>query len=272
MPRKKKIDVPEEELQQLDNNEISANELAEKYSTTRNYFDNIKHNRKLKTSFQLNLADQSMSQNGGLENSGLQQNQPNPDQMLQQNQSAPIMIDYHGAVKGLYQGCDAIFKLIAVMSRGQIEYTNVSDEKLEQLTTITQNDHMIQKVSTMGGISSVITIGAILGTFGGQFKMKKKIKHNENDDKCKCEKCEKVRDILEKNLKESKDAEIVQIKEVDPKEIEKGNIEKVAQKIESVLHEEPARDLNGLIIEKNIPKNISEDQVIAQNTGVKNAN
>lgn len=272
MAKKPSIELPEEELTQLDNNEVSAKDLGEKYEKPRSYFDNLKHRRKLKTSFKLNVADQNIKNTDNANAPQLEQNSP----QLEHAQPAPI--DYKGAVKGLYKGADSIFKLIAVMSRGQVEYTNVEDHKLDELAEITYNDHAVQKLATMGGISTVVTVGAILGTFGGQFKLKEKVKHDENLAKineCKCAKCEKVRKIFEKHAsEEAKDIkEIVKVEKVEtPKEAELGKIETSFNKIENALSEKPQVDkLTGMIIEKNIPKTtLTESQVIAQNSeGVK---
>jgi hypothetical protein len=269
MPRKPSIELPEEELTQLDNNEVSAKELGEKYEKPRSYFDNLKHKRKLKTSFKLNTADQNIQHTDNTK----QQPELNQEMQLEHNIQPPI--DYKGAVKGLYKGADSIFKLVAVMSKGQVEYTNVEDQKLDELAEITYNDHAVQKLATMGGVSTIVTVGAILGTFGGQFKIKKKIKHDENLAKineCKCDKCEKVRKIFEKAQKEEDIKEVVNVKQVEtPKDKEIGKIEDSFNKIESALTEKPVVDRNGMIIEKNIPKTVlTESQVIEQNKGAVN--
>lgn len=260
MPRKKSLDIPEEELTQLDNNEIGAKELSEKYNKPRGYFDNLKHTRKLKTSFTLKESDQALENND---------NQPKPN-TSDLAKSEIQMIDYRYAVKGFYKGMDSVLKLGSVLSRGVMEYETLPEEKIQALTDITFNDPMVQKVSTLGGVSTIVTIGAILGTFAPQIKIKKSIKHDSKSDSCKCKKCEKERKMFEEYDKDLKDVkEVVQVKEIT-KDDDNKQLDKLAFKIEDVLKEKPITTSSGLIIEKNIPKNITEDQVIKQNAGVNN--
>lgn len=267
MGRKAKVNVPEEELKALDNNEVTPKDLGEKYEQPRSYFDNIKHRRKLQTSFSLKTADASMS------NDQMKQQTPElaQDQTAQGTLGAP-QINYHTAVKGLYKGADSIFKLVAVMSKGQLEYTSVSDQQLEDLATVTENDAMIQKVATMGGVSTIVTVGSILGTFGGQFKVKKKIKHDAKNPLCKCDRCEKLRSVFDKDnaeplpedLKNEEITEITNVKPVIPEVEEKANNEKMASEIKEAFADKKTNSA-GMIIEKNHKPNISESEVLKRN-------
>lgn len=260
MGRKPKVEVPEEELQALDNNELDAKSLGEKYEQPRSYFDNLKHKRKLKTSFALKTADPN-----------IQNNAPQTE-----NQQAPQLdhqvappIDYHMAVKGLYKGADSIFKLVSVMSRGQVEYINCTDQELDDLANITQNDQAIQKIATMGGVSTIVTVGSIMATFGSKFKIVKKIKHNAKDPNCKCKACENLRSLQKEMVSKKEDLDLTTIKRETPEQKEASQTEKLAEKITDGLTKDPAKNSAGMIIEKNIPKNISESDVIKQNSGAK---
>jgi hypothetical protein len=266
MARKAKVDVPEEELEALDNNVMSSQELGEKYSQPRSYFDNVKHRRKLKTSFALKTADPSMS------NNQVKDSVPQMEVPSAQGQLGAPQINYHVAVKGLYKGADSIFKIMSVMSRGQVEYTNVTDQQLEDLASVTENDQAIQKIATMGGVSTIVTVGSILGTFGGQFKIKKKIKHDSKNPACKCAKC----NVFKEDTAEPKPEDVISvenIKPVIPEQEEKARTEKLGEQITNAFNEKPKVDPNGMIIEKNVPKKtLTESQVIEQNTRNGNEN
>jgi hypothetical protein len=256
--RKKKVEIPEEQLTQLDNNEISAKDLGEQYNQPRSYFDNLKHNRKLKTSFALKTADKSMSNQ-----EQPQLNSEQAPQMQAEHQLEP-QINYHTAVKGLYKGADSIFKLVSVMSRGQLIYTNVDDKQLEDLASITENDGMVRKIATAGGVSSIVTVGSIMATFGGQFKIVKKVKHDEKNPACKCDKCEQMRALVEQAPQEEI-TDLGNVKPINTEELEKSKTEKLGEEIKNAFKEAPLTDSTGMIIEKNIPSNLTESQVLEQN-------
>jgi hypothetical protein len=258
MGRNKKIEVPEEELTALDNNELNAKDLAQKYEQPRSYFDNLKHKRKLKTSFELKTADQSMS-NQQMKQPDLNQNTP------QEGAEVAPQINYHMAVKGLYKGADSIFKIMAVMSRGQIEYIGCNDQELEDLANITENDPVIQKVSTFGGVSTVVTISSIVGTFGSKVKFVKKVKHDPNNIDCKCKKCESLRKVFEKDTV-NPDEKVTDITNVRRNIEEKSKTEKLADDITNSFKEDVKVNSAGMIIEKNAKSPLSEDQVIKQNS------
>ena len=268
MGRNKKIEIPEEELTALDNNEVSPKELAEKHNTQRSYFDNIKHKRKLKTQMSFKPADQNLENN--------QSNNTNQMKAQVREDTEPV-IDYHTAVLGLYTGCDAVFNIIASLSKGQIEYKKCEDQELEKLTQITENDPVIRKASTFGGISTLVTAGAIMSTFGTKFKVKKKIKHNAKDKNCMCESCIKVREFLAKTTKsEEKKEESVKdrIDQLNEKnstgsKIQTNNDDRPIEKKLEHENDGLTRLPSGAIIQENKPSNISPDEVIRQNTGAK---
>jgi hypothetical protein len=263
--RKAKTQISEEDLTALDSNEVGAKELSEKYGVDNQYIHNIKHKRKLKTNFKLNLADQAMSTEGAVTAS--ENNLISSDQEQQEGSpEAPHIpqapqIDPAIAVKGLYKGADMVLKLMAVMSRGKLKYTNVPDDELDKLTELTKNDQGVQKVANIQGLSSIIVVGSIAHTFGSRMELVKEEKHKKDDLNCKCKTCVKNRKSIEEQAKEIK--EIVNITKTDP-------VEKILEKevpviepivssnlSETAVTEDQAEELrgeNGLIMTKNEPK------------------
>jgi len=248
MARKRKFS--DDELNQLDEGTISVKDLAANKGVTEQSVRMAKYNRSLKLRAKVNQADQNIV------NAGITPSTPTPDAPAVSPDSVTPVINYHDAVKGIWQGADTLFFMFSKLSKGALEYDKCTSEEIERLTSVSENNSAVQKLSELGGITTVIMVGTIVGTFGSKIRIRKQIKHDPYNTECKCNECKKL--PLQINLKTENTENVG---------VNKTLVEKTTEKIN-----ESREDKNdGTIrLEKNVINSKTlptEEEVIKRNTG-----
>lgn len=167
--------ITEEDFQNLEEGITTRTEVAQQKQIPVGAVDNALHTKrsKLKLTFENKKADPNLSNAQNLkEQASIEEIQQSN---LAQNQ---IPLDATEQLKGMWQFMDTVLQMTNMLTKGQIEYSKLSDEELNRLATVSNGSTFMRKVATQEGLSGLIIVGTIVGTFGShiKFNFKKKAK------------------------------------------------------------------------------------------------
>ena len=181
--------ILDEDLNNLDEGITTSQEVADKRGVPVNAVSNKLHRRKekLKLSFKKKVLNVNEIPEGDYAKEGISDSYK--EQGVQE--VAPIL-DTKAALKGLWQFVDTAFVMGASMSKGTIEYEKLSDEKLNTLAETCNQSEAMQKLASAGGLSTLVIVGTIIGTFGTAIKYHPNKRHDAKkalQNLCECNKC-----------------------------------------------------------------------------------
>lgn len=237
---KPKIPISEEDKKALADNTLSPQQMAEKYNAPIDQIYNIKNKQKLSVSYSLKEPQTNLRD--------LDNKQIIPSQSIAIQDNITPQINYDDQVNSLWSSIDMIFGLVAIVSRGKIEYTPLTKEEIQKLTNATKTNGIIQRVSSEGGLSNILMVGTVLFIF----KNKIKIVKSDKEDK-------KVSHKSESHKSE--------VKEEKPNLSEEdfANIDEEMNKIKAQIEYNDNLPSDGIILEDNQSLVKSEVQVLEQN-------
>jgi len=218
--------ITNEDLKNLDEGITTNKEIADKHGIKRQTVDNKVHRKKLKLTFENKQADPNISKESV--DSPQVLTSPQTTDQVEGGVSA-IPVDATPALKGMWQFVDTMLVMASTLSKGSIEYEKLKDEELDRLATVCNQSPFMRKLALQEGLSGLIIVGTIIGTFGSHIKFNLKRRHKKNDINCMCDDCKKLR-VLEKKLKATTESEVLKEKAInnvpttafnEPKTIEK---------------------------------------------------
>ena len=183
--------ITDEDMSNLDEGITTPKDVAENRGVKVGTVHNKQHRAKLKINFENKQADPNITSQNTLQDNT---SQP-PTQTPLQNDGVPL--DATQAIKGMLQFIDLGLRMSDTLSKGRIEYDGCSDEELQNCAEVTNQSQMARRIATQEGLSALIIIGTLVGTFGKHLKYNPPKKHKPNDDNCDCNKCKKKNEELE---------------------------------------------------------------------------
>jgi len=230
--------ITNDDLKNLEDGITTNKEIADRHGIKRQTVDNKVHRKKLKLSFQNKSADPNISKESIDSPQVLTSPQTTEQVEAQGGGVSAVPIDATPALKGMWQFVDTMLVMASTLSKGSIEYDKLTDEELDRLATVCNQSPFMRKLALQEGLSGLIIVGTIIGTFGSHIKFKLKKRHKKNDINCMCDDCKKLR-VLEKKLKETTESEVLKKEAINNVPItafkEPKTIEKRAEEIKDTI-------------------------------------
>ena len=183
--------ITDEDMSNLDEGITTPKDVASNRGVKVGTVHNKQHRAKLKINFENKQADPNITSQNTLQDNT---SQPPTQTPLQDN---GVPLDATQAIKGMLQFVDLGLRMSDTLTKGRIEYEGCSDEELQNCAEVTNQSQMAKRIATQEGLSALIIVGTLVGTFGKHLKYHAPKKHKPNDDKCECEKCKKKNEDLE---------------------------------------------------------------------------
>lgn len=182
--------ITPDDINNLKEGLTTPKDVAQIRGIKRQTVDNKLH--RLKVEFENKQADPNITSQNTLKDS---QGLPPQNTMPLQDNGVPL--DATEAIKGMLQFIDLGLRMSDTLSKGRIEYEGCSDEELTNCAKVTNTSAIARRIATQEGLSALIIVGTLVGTFGKHLKYHPPLKHKPNDENCKCQRCEQKNKDLE---------------------------------------------------------------------------